>query len=230
MAALARSMPRIEVSKAGLKAWGKRWLKAEAFDKKEGMDFGLIFDRAFGKALSAMLGGVPVVDPKNNSLLPPQEDCVEVGKTRVVGGIRPQNFDVAYRPDGPRVVYDSKTLNDRGSIGRNWQNMINDLAAEASTVHTRFPYCLVLFIVVLPRPALMPSQERDITRTLERLGSRKDELDQPHLAEGISLVIWDPKSGKTESNVPDSLRLGKMNERIYEHYIDRYKNLPPHLS
>ena len=96
---------------------------------------------------------------------------------------------------GPRVVYDSKTLNDRKSIGKNWQNMVNDLATEATTVHTRFPFCIVCFAVVLPRPALQSNQERALIRTLERLASRGDELDQNHLAEAISLVIWEPQEG-----------------------------------
>jgi len=47
---------------------------------------------------------------------------------------------VGYRPDGLRFAFDSKTLNDKKSIGKNWQNMINDLATEATTVHSRFPY------------------------------------------------------------------------------------------
>ncbi len=53
-----------------------------------------------------------------------------MGTTRIIGGIRPQNYDAAYRPDGPRVVFDSKTLNDQESIGKNWQNMVNDLPSE----------------------------------------------------------------------------------------------------
>ena len=52
---------------------------------------------------------------------------VEVGPVRVIGGVRPQNFDVGYRPDAIRFAFDSKSLNDRESIGKNWQNMINDL-------------------------------------------------------------------------------------------------------
>ena len=130
------------------------------FDKKQGMDFGGLLDVAFANALAEMIGGVPVMSPINNSLLPPDPNCVELGKTRVVGGIRPQNYDAAYRPDGPRVVYDSKTLNDTKSIGKNWQNMVNDLATEASTVHTRFPYCIVAFIVAMPRPALKGTVNR----------------------------------------------------------------------
>lgn len=241
MAALANAMPPIQVLQPVLANWGQLWLGAagsnsqvkapNCFDKKQGMDFGLVFDQGFARALAAMLGNIPVVTPANDALLPPQFDCVEVGKTRIVGGIRPQNFDAAYRPDGPRVVYDSKTLNDRDSIKKNWQNMINDLATEASTVHTRFPYCIVCFIVALPKAALAASQERDLIRTLERLGSRKDELDQTHLAEAISMVVWDAASGTIDSNVPavgSVLRLDTMHSRIYPHYMDRYKNLPPH--
>ena len=104
------------------------------------MEFGRVFDAAFGQALALMLGNIPVVKPNANALTPSQPDCVEVGTTRVIGGIRPQNYDAAYRPDGPRVVFDSKTLNDMGSIRKNWQNMINDLASEAATVHIRFPF------------------------------------------------------------------------------------------
>lgn len=241
-----RAMPKIKIDKKKLLEWGALWRGtkgtptakgvpksklADRFDKKQGMDFGYVFDAAFGKALAEMLGGIDVLKPESNSLLPPHKDCVEVGGVRIVGGIRPQNYDAAYRPDGPRIVYDSKTLNDRKSIAKNWQNMINDLATEASTVHTRFPYCLVCFIVVLPRPALAKPQEQAMIRTLERLGSRDDELDQPHLAEAVSMVIWDPDTGLIDPNwpPPDSiLRLERMSERIAPRYLDRYKNLPPH--
>lgn len=241
-------MPQIQASQADLTAWGAIWLgtqrsnkadgtpnpepkQTERFDKKQGMDFGYVFDNAFGSAIAVMLGNIPVVEPQGRSLIPPEADCVEVGTTRIVGGIRPQNYDAAYRPDGPRIVFDSKTLNDTVSIGKNWQNMVNDLATEAATVHTRFPYCIVTFLVALPEPAVGESQRRSIVRTLERLGSRKDELDQNHLAEAISLVLWNPHTGQIDADIPDpdsNLRIETMHERIYLPYLDRYKNLPPH--
>ncbi len=248
---LLKEMPVVALDTESLKVWGATWLGTEGsprkgkkksdptvptkkavncFDKKQGMDFGYVFDSAFGSALSKMLGNT-VAKPIDNSLLPPAPDVVEVGKTRIVGGIRPQNYDAAYRPDGPRIVYDSKTLNDGSSIRKNWQNMINDLATEASTVHTRFPYCIVCFVVALPRPALAHAQEQALIRTLDRLGSRDDELDQHHLAESISLVIWNPEDGTIDENSPpkDSrLRIETMHERIYNAYKDRYRNLPPH--
>ena len=68
-------------------------------------------------------------------------------------------------------------------------------------------------------------------RTLERLGSRENELDQNHLAEAISMCVWNPKDGSIDPEWPDPnspLRIEKMHERIFPAYIDRYKNLPPH--
>ena len=197
------------------------------------MEFGHLFDLAFGQALAAMLGGIPVETPNANALTPAARDCVEVGTTRVIGGIRPQNYDAAYRPDGPRVVFDSKTLNEESSIRKNWQNMINDLASEAATVHTRFPFCVVAFMVVLPAPALRPAQERAIASTLERLGSRKDELDQHHLAEAIAMVVWDPDTGQIDPTTPapsSRIRLETMGDRVHSSYLDRYQHLPPHTA
>ena len=239
-----QEMPPIDIPKEDLARWGKIWSGntgsrssshklPNRFDKKQSMDFGLVFDNAFGRSLAKMLGDIPIVRPNANALIPPQPNCVEVGTTRVIGGIRPQNYDVAYRPDGPRVVFDSKTLNDKTSIGKNWQNMVNDLASEAATAHTRFPFCVVAFIVVLPAPALRESQHLAIRKTLERLGSRKDELDQYHLAEATSLVLWDPETGDMKDASPDpesSIHLNKMNKRIHAAYTDRYQHLPPHTD
>ena len=243
-----QEMPEVRIPQTTLAEWGERWSgtsgspgddgiptlkRPDRFDKKQGMEFGRIFDEAFGAALAAMLGGIPIVRPGANALTPPRPDCVEVGTTRVIGGIRPQNYDAAYRPDGPRVVFDSKTLNDERSISKNWQNMINDLASEAATVHTRFPFCIVAFIVVLPAPAVRETRLRAITSTLERLGSRKDELDQHHLAEAVSLMLWDPQDGSIRMDSPSRespIHPSQLSKRIHEAYIDRYQHLPPHAS
>lgn len=242
MAALANEMPQIKISQDELREWGRRWLsqinpetgktkKLSAFDRQQSVNFASFIDRSFARSLAVMLGDISILTPNRNALIPEQEDCVEVGPVRIIGGIRPQNFDVAYRPDGPRIVFDSKSLNDKKSIAKNWQNMVNDLATEAATVHTRFPYAIVTFIVVLPQPALAEKQQLDIIRTLERLGNRQDVLDQAHLAESIALLIWNPKTGRLVEDIPNSespLRIEKMPATIYRHYIDRYKGLPPH--
>ncbi|MCG6144040.1 hypothetical protein [Leptospira bandrabouensis] len=237
-----QNMPPIKIDTEQLKKWGSRWLsdkneetgkmkEESSFDRQQSVNFAQFIDLAFGNAISKMLGDIEVVTPTFSSLLPVQPDVVEVGPVRIVGGVRPQNFDAAYRPDGPRIVFDSKTLNEEKSIGKNWQNMINDLGTEATTVHTRFPYALVIFFVVLPKPALNPKQERDLIRTLERLGSRVSVLDQHHLAEAISMVVWDPETGQIDENSPplsSPLRFEKVHKIIEELYLDRYKGLPPH--
>lgn len=239
-----REMPEVRVAPETLLRWGALWRGSEPapkkpnrFNRQQGMEFGREFDQAFGQALATMLGDIPVATPSATALTPAQADCVEVGPTRVIGGIRPQNYDVAYRPDGPRVVFDSKTLNDQSSIRKNWQNMINDLASEAATVHTRFPFCLVVFIVVLPAPALPDAQRRSIVSTLERLGSRKSELDQHHLAEAIALVVWDPDTGRIQTpsdsaieSVNSSIQLSALHHRVHRCYLERYQHLPPHVS
>lgn len=243
MATLKQNMPSINIERNKLSKWGSIWLgtksstvkskKTNCFDKKQGMDFGKeVLDPAVAQSFAEMLGNIPVLAPINNkSLLPPKPDCVEIGNTRVIGGIRPQNFDLAYRPDGLRIAYDSKTLNDFKSVKKNWQNMINDLATEATTVHTRFPYAIVAFFVAIPKPVLQRSQEFDIIRILERLGTRKNVLNQNHLAEAISLLIWDPSTGTIDNSIPSSnsnLRIEKFSEIIYPIYLERYKGLPPH--
>jgi len=109
--------------------------------------------------------------------------------------------------------------------------MINDLATEATTVHTRFPYAIVAFLVAIPKPALAKPQEFDVVRTLERLGIRKNVLNQNHLAEAISLIIWNPSTGLIDTSVPpqnSNLRIEKFSEILYPIYLERYKGLPPH--
>lgn len=236
-----QKMPAVKVPVAELKVWGQRWLsdkndatdkakKKRAFDKQQSVNFASFIDLAFANSIAAMLGDIKVVAPKGDSLLPPHFDCVEIGHARIIGGIRPQNYDVAYRPDGPRIVFDSKTLNDTKSVGKNWQNMVNDLATEATTVHTRFPYAIVAFMVVVPAPALQKKQERDLIRTLERMATRRSVIDLPHLAEAISLIVWDPEKGELVE-IPDKknpLHVSHIHEQIEPIYYDRYKGLPPH--
>jgi hypothetical protein len=241
MAQLAEAMPPLVIPDDELAKWGEIWLADEisetgkekspnAFNSQQRQQFTKFLDQAVAQAMATMLGGIPVVRSTGKTLRP-AKDCVEWGAVRVVGGVRPQNFDVAYRPDGPRIAFDSKTLNDLKSVGKNWQNMVNDLATEAATVHTRFPYAIVAFIFVVPRPALADRQRIDIIRTLERLGSRASVLDQAHLAEVISVVIWDPATGAIDAEVPlpaSKLRVERFSQVLYPHYLERYKGLPPH--
>ena len=236
MPALA-SMPAISIARRDLIRFGARWREnAGALSRtppESSGQLGNLFDAAVGSALATLLGSVPVVTPSSTSLLPSGADCVEVGPMRVVGGVRPQNFDVGYRPDGVRFAFDSKTLNDTKSIGKNWQNMINDLATEATTVHSRFPYAVAAFMVIYPRPAVADAQLTATIGTLERLGGR-NLVDEPgHRAEAMSLVIWKPDTGEIDDTIPDRsspLRIERFSEDVERNYVARYKGLPPHAQ
>jgi hypothetical protein len=147
--------------------------------------------------------------------------------------VRPQNFDVAYRPDSVRFAFDSKTLNDTKSVQKNYQNMINDLATEATTVHSRFPYALVAFLVIVPTPCLISPQREGLTGTLERLTGRSSPIDSAHKAEAIALVVWNPATGETDQEWPNEaspLRVERFSGQINSAYVSRYKGLPPHVG
>jgi hypothetical protein len=230
-------MPPVGISRADLARFGRRWTanggRLSRSRPDSSMEFGKIFDDSVSASLAAMLGGIPIHVASRTALTPPIPNCLEKGDVRIIGGVRPQNFDIGYRPDGVRIAYDSKTLNDSKSLRKNYQNMINDLATEATTVHTRFPYALVVFLVVVPAPCLGGAIESALTLTLERLSQRELLSDPDHLAEAASLVVWEPETGEIRPDRPDpasNLRVEKLHTRIERIYRGRYKGLPPHVE
>lgn len=227
-----RKMPQIIISPEDLATFAEKWIKnSGSFNRAQSMQFGKIFDSKVGEALAIMLGEIPVIKPGGNDLLPKKANSVEVGDCRIVGGVRPQNFDVGYRPDGVRFAFDSKTLNDTKSVEKNWQNMINDLGTEATTVHIRFPYAVVAFLVAIPKPCLTSPQKEALAETLERMSQRTSPIDAPHKAEAIALVIWDPDNRSIDPSWPNSnsyLRIESFSDQIQKSYSERYKGLPPH--
>ena len=230
-------MPPIALPQAQLQEFGAQWQanggRLSRTPPFSSLQLGSVVNGAVADSLAVMLGGIPVVPPLNgDALLPTQPDCVECGEIRIVGGIRPQNFDVGYRPDGVRFAFDGKTLNDLKSVGKNYQNMINDLATEAATVHTRFPYAVVAFMVVVPTPCLVEPQRSALIRSLEILNSRQNVNDPSHLAESIALVVWDPASETLDPAVPPAIspvQLGLFAQRIQAAYFSRYQGMPPHI-
>ncbi len=236
MASLA-SMPTIVINQNELAKFGATWQtnggSLSRTPPYSSGELGKPFDTAIGTALSTMLGDIPIITPGADALVPALPDCVEVGPVRVIGGIRPQNFDVGYRPDGIRFAYDTKTLNDAKSVGKNWQNMINDLATEATTVHSRFPHAVVAFMVICPEPCVSPARRKALIETLERLG-RRSGVDGPlYMAEAISFVLWNPEDGSIDPQLPSTqspLRLEKFSEQVEAAYTSRYKGLPPHAD
>jgi hypothetical protein len=230
-------MPQVAIDPAELARFGARWTsnggRLTRTRPESSMELTEVFDNAVGSALAEMLGGIPIKHPSSTSLTPPDPNCVEVGPVRVIGGVRPQNFDVGYRPDGLRFAFDSKTLNDTKSVNKNWQNMVNDIATEATTVHTRFPHAVVAFLVAFPTPCISERNRKAITETLERLARRYSVVDPDHLAEAITLLFWDPTNGRIDAQIPalgSPLRLEKLSESIYNAYSIRYRGLPPHVE
>ncbi len=234
-----QAMPAIQIAREDLTPFGRVWTnnggRLSRTPPYSSMDLTHVLDHKVGEALAVLLGGIPVVEPRQSSrnppLIPGKPDCVEVGACRVVGGVRPQNFDVGYRPDGIRFAFDSKTLNDAKSVKKNYQNMINDLGTEASTVHTRFPYAVVAFMVMIPEPCLAPAQRAALTSTLLRLTGRMSPVDVHHKAEVISLVLWRPGTGAVDAKWPprDSLlRVERFSSQVESAYVSRYAGMPPH--
>lgn len=235
--ALLKSMPAVLISPEVLKHFGDMWLQGgHELEKKQGMDLSDALAGAIAPQLAEFLGGIPIIAGKLRQLQPRPEhlgqDVVELKDLLVVGGVRPQHFDVGYRPDGTRIVIDVKTLNKTESVGKNYPNMINDLTAEATTVHTRFPYAIVAFLVAVPAPCLEPNQARGLIRRLEGLGRRDATDGGPQLAEAIAFVVWDPETGAilTDLPPPDSpIRIEKFSARIERIYVERYDGAAPHL-
>jgi len=224
-------MPGILLPAARLVEIGRHWNADTAeLPKTQGELVGKLCDEIVGNALAEMLGGIPVKKPKMSSLLPPEADCVEVGPTRVIGGIRPQNFDVAYRPDGIRFAFDSKTLNGRESLAKNYQNMVNDLGAEATTVHARFASAVVAFIVAVPEPCL-GNHGRNLIAALTRLCGRNTTSGDLYKAEAIALIVWRPDDGSIEANWPPGeslLRIERFSHQVEAAYSYRFAGQPPH--
>ena len=232
-----QTMPPLVILPTELAKFGAAWTanngSLSRTPPQSSGELGKLFDTAVGTALAVMLGGIPIEVPSATALTPPKPDCVEVGPVRIIGGVRPQNFDVGYRPDGVRFAYDSKTLNDAKSVGKNWQNMINDLATEATTVHSRFPHAVVAFMVIVPEPCLGEPQRSAMVETLERLARRQKVEDSDYMAEAISLVVWNPDDGTVSDSIPapaSPLRIEKFPLQVETAYVSRYKGLPPHAA
>lgn len=229
-------MPTVNVAQTDLAPFGEAWAVDNELKRTppySSARLGNLFNEAVAKALSAMLGDIPIVKAKRNALLPSEADCVDVGEVLVIGSIRPQNYDVVYRPDGVRFVCDSKTLNTTKSIGKNWLNMINDLGTEATNVHGRFPHAVVGFLVAVPKPALMPAQEARAIATLERLAQRAGVDDPLYTAEAVSLAVWNPEDGTIDAGVPapsSPLRIEGFSKYVEAAYTTRFKGLQPHAD
>jgi hypothetical protein len=230
-------MPPVVLPAEELKKFGDKWTelggRLSRSRPQSSNELGWLMDGAVASSIAIMVGGVPVKAAQRLRIEPAEPNCVETGEVFVIGGVRPQHFDVCYRPDGIRIAYDSKTLNDTKSVAKNYQNMINDLATEATNVHSRFPLGVVGFIVGVPTPCLVQPQRNAMIGTLERISGRELTDSPDHIAEAASLVVWDPATGEVEPSIPDPgspLRIERFAETLERAYVARYKGLPPHAE
>jgi len=240
-------MPSVVIGPALLAPYGQQWLAGggrlpgkQKVGYASATALGNEIDTVFADALATFLGGINVLEASQSrkpgfALHPPEPDCVEYGHVTVAGGARTQRFDVAYRPDGPRIAFDNKTLNGEGSWGKNWNNMINDLVAEATTVHHRYPDTVVAFFILAPTPILRKgSRLEDACKQMTRIGGRvQPQLENLHLAEAISLALWEPSTGAISTTEPDparfpEIRIERFAETVEIRYRERFKYAPPH--
>jgi hypothetical protein len=99
------------------------------------------------------------------------------------------------------------------------------------TVHTRFPFAVVGFMVVIPSPCFTGGLRTRFTRMLDRLVGRNSPIDLAHKAEAVSLVLWNPGSATVDTNWPEvdsPLRIERFSEQIQIQYYKRYDGMPPH--
>lgn len=230
-------MPPLVIPRRELIDFGKQWkLRGGRLSRSKPYSsgqLGNVIDHTVGHALAEMLGGLPIMKPKGGSFNPPAANVVEVGPMRVDGGIRPQNFDAGYRPSGygVRIAFDSKTLNDTKSVGKNWQNMVNDIATEAATVHSVYEDAVVGFIIAVPFPCINKRRRTQMIKIFENIARRVNTADQHYLVEAISFVIWYPSTGKISAKYPppDSvLRIEKFSTFVERAYRNRFDGRPPH--
>ncbi len=113
------------------------------------------------------------------------------------------------------------------------RRIFDDLATEATTVHSRFPHALVAFMVVFPAPCISAAHQRATIETLERLARRTSVDGAPYMAEAISLVVWNPSDGSLDAGIPpvsSPLRIEQFSTQVESVYVSRYKGLPPHTD
>jgi len=110
--------------------------------------------------------------------------------------------------------------------------VINDLGAEATTVHARFASAIVAFIVAVPEPCL-GNHGRNLVAALTRLCGRATTSGDLYKAEAIGLLIWHPGDGIIDANWPPAdspLRIEQFSKQVESGYTYRFAGQPPHNS
>ena len=103
--------------------------------------------------------------------------------------------------------------------------MINDLGAEATTVHARFASAIVAFIVAVPEPCL-GNHGRKLIAALTRLCGRETTSGDLYKAEAIGLIVWHPGNGSIDANWPPAdspLRIERFSQQVEACYTYRFR-------
>lgn len=131
-------------------------------------------------------------------------------ETPVAGGLRTAQSDVteAHPLDGVRVAIEIKP--SYRAVGRAIWNRFGDVRAFAVNIHLKFPLAVVGGVQVLPTWDFdengnwvdTTSYLRRASRRLDRIRLRETEADADHLLEGFLLLVFDPKTGTLDPNIP----------------------------
>ena len=131
-------------------------------------------------------------------------------ETRVAGGLRTAQSDVteAHELDGVRLAIEIKP--SYRAVGRAIWNRFGDVRAFAVNIHLKFPFAVVGGVQVLPTWDFdengawvnTTSYLRRAARRLDRIRLRETEAEAHHLLEGFLLLVFDPKTGKLDPNIP----------------------------
>lgn len=133
-------------------------------------------------------------------------------ETRVAGGLRTVQSDVTetHELDGVRVAIEIKP--SYRAVGRAIWNRFGDVRAFAVNIHLKFPFAVVGGVQVLPTWDYDEDGNwidttgylRRAARRLARIRPRETEADADHLLEAFLLLIFDPKSGTLDPDLPPS--------------------------
>jgi hypothetical protein len=154
------------------------------------------------------------------------------GEQMVSGALRAAKADVSemHRLDGLRLAVELKPVNL--AVGRAIWNRFGDIRTFAVNLHLKFPFAVVGGVLVVPTSEETASGRKStrhlISRAVNRLvraGGRRTEGDAPHLLEGIAVVVYDPQTGRLDSELPSkgtSLRWPEFVDALANAYNTRF--------
>lgn len=227
-------LPVIDAALAETRPTVDSFVRAASEYVRSSRDLGTSLAKKAQLRLSYILGRVIAAD------LAERLDGLDarVGETKVGGGLRSVNADVAeyHKTDGLRLAIEIKPINL--AVGRAIWNRFGDIRTFAVNVHLKFPFAVVGGVLTLPTYEETAKKDGTISRKstvhlieraterLARSGNRETEGDAAHLLEAIGLVIYDPDSQELDPDHPpagSSLRWEEFIDRLATAYAGRFE-------